>query len=92
MKIGGEAKAHEISKTQNSFGKIPPGWRDIKIINFFNGVPRYELRKIKILGTSSRPLKTQQEKYKRRLEGQFEIHQVDQSIRFSRAGFAEKSN
>jgi len=49
MKIGGEAKAHEISKTQKSFGEIPPGWRDIKIINIFNEVPNSKLRKIKIL-------------------------------------------
>ena len=49
MKTGGEAKAHEISKTQKSFGEIPPVWRDIKIINIFNGVPKYKLRKIKIL-------------------------------------------
>jgi len=25
IKFGGEAKAHEISKTQKSFGEIPPG-------------------------------------------------------------------
>ena len=37
MKCGGEAKAHEISKTQKSFGEIPPRWRDIKIINIVNG-------------------------------------------------------
>ena len=49
MKIGGEAKAHKISKTQKSFGEIPPSWRDIKIINIFNGVPKSKLRKIKIL-------------------------------------------
>ena len=30
------ATLHEISKTQKSFGEIPPGWRDIKIINIFN--------------------------------------------------------
>jgi len=30
-------------------GGIPPGWRDIKIINIFNGVPKSKLRKIKIL-------------------------------------------
>jgi len=48
MKIGGEAKAH-ISKTQKWFGEILPSWRDIKIINIFNGVPKYKLRKIKIL-------------------------------------------
>ena len=33
MKIGGEAKAHEISKTQRLFGQIVPGLGDIKIIN-----------------------------------------------------------
>jgi len=37
MKFGGKAKAHEISKTQKLFGEIPPGCRDIKIINIFNG-------------------------------------------------------
>ena len=49
MKIGGEHKAHEISKTQKWFGEIPPGQRDIKIINIFNGVPKSKLRKNKIL-------------------------------------------
>ena len=49
MKIGGEAKAHEISKTQKRFGEILPGQRDIKIINIFNGVPKSKLRKNKIL-------------------------------------------
>ena len=49
MKIGGEAKAHEISKTHKSFGEIPPRWRDIKIINIFNRVPKSKLRQIKIL-------------------------------------------
>ena len=49
IKIGGEAKAHKISKTKKCFGEIPPSWRDIKIINIFNGVPKYKLRKIKIL-------------------------------------------
>jgi len=49
LQIGGEAKAHKISKTQKWFGEIPPGWRDIKIINIFNRVPKYKLRKIKIL-------------------------------------------
>ena len=47
MKFGGEAKAHKISKTQKSFWDIPFGWRDIKIINIFNGVPKSKLRKIK---------------------------------------------
>ena len=49
MKIGGEAKTHEISKTHKWFGEIPPDQRDIKIINIFNGVPKFKLRKIKIL-------------------------------------------
>ena len=49
MKIGGEAKAHEISKTQKWFGQILTGLGDIKIINIFNGVPKSKLRKIKIL-------------------------------------------
>ena len=49
MKIGGEAKAHEISKTQKWFGQIVPGLGDIKIINIFIGVPKSKLRKHKIL-------------------------------------------
>jgi len=49
MKIGGEAKAHEISKTQKWFGQIVPGFGDIKIINSFNGVPKSKLKKNKIL-------------------------------------------
>ena len=49
MKIGGEAKAHEISKTQKWFGQIVPSLGDIKIINIFNGAPKSKLRKIKIL-------------------------------------------
>ena len=49
IKIGGDAKAHKISKTNKCFGEIPPGWRDIKIINIFNGVPKSKLRKSKIL-------------------------------------------
>ena len=49
MKIRGEAKAHEISKTQKWFGKILPGLGDIKINNIFNGVPKFKLRKNKIL-------------------------------------------
>jgi len=49
MKIGGEAKAHEISKTQKWIGQILPGLGDIKIINIFNGVPKSKLRKNKIL-------------------------------------------
>jgi len=35
MKIGGEAKAHEISKTQKWFGLIVPSLGDIKIFNIF---------------------------------------------------------
>ena len=49
IKIGEEAKAHKISKTQKSFGEIPLEWRDIKIINIFNGITKSKLRKIKIL-------------------------------------------
>ena len=49
MKIGGEAKAHEISKTQKCFGQILTGLGDIKIINIFNAVPMSKLRKNKIL-------------------------------------------
>ena len=49
MKIGGEAKAHEISKTHKWFGQIVPDLGDIKIINNFNGVPKSKLRKNKIL-------------------------------------------
>lgn len=47
MKFGGEAKPHEIFMTQKSFGEIPPGWRDIKIINIFNGNPLLNLGKLK---------------------------------------------
>ena len=49
MKIGGEAKAHEISKTHKWFGQILPGYGDITIINIFNGVPKSKLMKNKIL-------------------------------------------
>ena len=49
MKIGGEVKAREISKTQKWFGQIVPGFGDIKIINIFNGVPKSKLRENKIL-------------------------------------------
>jgi len=49
MKIGEEAKAHEISKTQKGFGQILTGLGNIKIINIFNGVPKSKLRKNKIL-------------------------------------------
>ena len=48
MKIGGEAKAHEISKTQEWFGQILTCLGDIKIINIFNGVIKSKLRKNKI--------------------------------------------
>ena len=48
-KIGGEAKAHEISNTQKWFGQILNSLGDIKIINIFNGVPKSKLREIKIL-------------------------------------------
>ena len=49
MKIDGEAKAHEISKTQKWFGQILPSYGAIKIINIVNGVPKSKLRKNKIL-------------------------------------------
>ena len=48
-KIGGEAKAHEISNTQEGFGQILNSLGDIKIINIFNGVPKSKLRENKIL-------------------------------------------
>ena len=48
-KFCGGARTHEISKTQKSFGEIPPGLYFIKVINIFNGVPKSKLRKIKIL-------------------------------------------
>ena len=48
-KIGGEAKAHEISNTQKSFGQILNSLGDIKIIDIFNGVPKSKLRENKIL-------------------------------------------
>ena len=48
-KFCGGARIHEISKTQKSFGEIPPGLYFIKIINILNGVPKSKLRKIKIL-------------------------------------------
>ena len=47
MKIGGETKTHEISKTQKWFGQILIGLGDIKIINIFN--VKSKLRKNKIL-------------------------------------------
>ena len=49
MKISGETKTHDISKTQKWFGQILTGLEDIKIINIFNGVPKSKLRKNKIL-------------------------------------------
>ena len=49
MKIGGEAKAHEISKTEKWFGHILIGLGDTKITSIFNGFPKSKLRKNKIL-------------------------------------------
>lgn len=49
MKIGGEAKAHEISNTQKWFGQFLNSLGDIKIINIFNGVPKSKLRENNIL-------------------------------------------
>jgi len=49
MKIGGEARTHEISNTQKGFGKILNSLGDIKIINIFNEVPKSKLRENKIL-------------------------------------------
>ena len=49
MKIGGEAKAHDISKTHKWFRHILTSLGDIKIINIFNGIPKSKLRKNKIL-------------------------------------------
>jgi len=46
MKIVGEAKAHEISRTQKSFREIPLGWRDIKIINIFSETLSLNLGKL----------------------------------------------
>ena len=48
-KIGGEAKAHEISNTQKRFGHILNNLVDIKIINIFNEVPKSKLRDNRIL-------------------------------------------
>ena len=48
-KFCGGARTNEISKTQKSFGEIPPVLYFIKINNIFNGVPKSKLRKIKIL-------------------------------------------
>ena len=49
MKVGGEAKVHEISNIQKSFGQILNSLGDIKIINIFNGIPKSKLRENKIL-------------------------------------------
>jgi len=49
MKIGGEAKAHEIFNTQKGFAQILNSLGDIKIINIFNGAPKSKLRENKIL-------------------------------------------
>ena len=46
-KIGGEAKAHEISNNQKGFGQILNSLEDIKIMNIFNGVPKAKLRENK---------------------------------------------
>ena len=48
-KIGGVAKAHEISNTLKGFGQILNNLEDIKIINIFNGAPKSKLRENKIL-------------------------------------------
>jgi len=47
--FGGEVGAHEISITQKGFGHILNRSGDIKIINIFNGVPKFKLRENKIL-------------------------------------------
>ena len=49
LTIGGETKTHEFQRTQKPFGEIPHGLYFIKIINFFNGVPKSKLREIKML-------------------------------------------
>ena len=49
MKIGGDAKAHEISNTHKWFGQNLTSLGDIKIINIFNGVPKSKLGEKKIL-------------------------------------------
>jgi hypothetical protein len=49
LKIGGKAKAHEMSRTQKWFGQNLNNLGDIKIINIFNGVPKSKLRENKIL-------------------------------------------
>ena len=48
-KLGGEAKAHEISNTQKGFGQILNSLGDIKLINIFNVIPKSKLRENKIL-------------------------------------------
>ena len=48
-KFGGEVGAHEISNTQKGFGQILNRSGDIKIINIFNGVPKFKLKENKIL-------------------------------------------
>jgi len=45
MKIGEEAKAHEIFKTHKWFGQILTDLGDIKIINHINGVPKSKLNR-----------------------------------------------
>ena len=48
-KFCGEARTHEISKTQNRLMKFHSDCILLKIINIFNEVPKSQLRKIKIL-------------------------------------------
>ena len=48
-KIGGEAKADEISNTHKWFGQTLNSLGDIKIIKKINGVPMSKLRENKIL-------------------------------------------
>ena len=47
LKNCGGARTRDISKTQKSFGEIPPGVKVIQIINFFNGDPMSNLGKLK---------------------------------------------
>ena len=47
MKIGGEAKAHEISKSQKWFGQNLTSLRDIKIIKILMESLSLNLEKIK---------------------------------------------
>ena len=47
LKICGGSRTHEISKTQKSFGEIPPGVKVVQIIKFFNGDPKSNLGKLK---------------------------------------------